>query len=172
MRMASLFQTLFARPRAARAAEVDPLLDFVRGIGLEVREARLQQPTFVPGLLLEGGALVVDRRLLLYPGDILHEAGHLALSTAAERPTVGGNVTENHPEKEGEELGVHAWAYAAVQALGIPATVLFHPAGYRGQSQWLVQQFESGHYIGLPLLVWMGLTTAADYPRMTRWLRA
>jgi hypothetical protein len=165
-------RSLFSPPRAAPAAEVDPLLAFVRSIGLEVRERPLPEPTFVPGLLIEAGALVVDRRRLLYPGDILHEAGHLALSTAAERPTVGGNVTENHPEKEGEELGVHAWAYAATRALGLPAALVFHPAGYRGQSDWLVSQFENGQYLGLPLLVWMNLTATASYPEMARWLRA
>lgn len=165
-------RALFSRPKAASAAEVDPLLAFVRSIGLEVRERPLAGPTFVPGLLIEAGALVVDRRRLLYAGDILHEAGHLALSTAAERPTVGGNVTENHPEKEGEELGVHAWAYAATQALELPATVLFHPAGYHGQSEWLTSQFENGHYVGLPLLVWMKLTTTGTYPQMIQWLRA
>ena len=167
-----MFRTLFTRTKAAPAAQVDPLLAFVRSIGLEVREARLRQPTFLPGLLLEAGALVVDRRRLLYPGDILHEAGHLAVSPAAERPTVGGNVTENNPAKEGEEMAVLAWSFAAARALHLPATTVFHPDGYKGQSEWLVQQFEQGQYIGLPLLVWMGLTTTATFPRMERWLRA
>jgi hypothetical protein len=164
--------SLFARFKAAPAAEIDPLLAFVRSIGLDVRERPLIKPTFVPGILLEAGALVIDRRRLRYPGDILHEAGHLALSSAAERPTVGGNVTDNHPEKEGEELGVHAWAYAATCALGLPAAVVFHSSGYNGQSAWLISQFESSHYLGLPLLVWMGLTETTSYPQMTRWLRA
>ena len=60
-----MFRTLFTRTKVAPATQVDPLLAFVRSIGLEVREARLRQPTFLPGLLLEAGALVVDRRRLL-----------------------------------------------------------------------------------------------------------
>ncbi|WP_400191960.1 hypothetical protein [Hymenobacter sp. B81] len=160
-------------PAPAAVSLVDQLLAFVRGIGLEVREADLAgQATFLPGILLERGALVVDRRRLLYPGDLLHEAGHLAVTAAAERPTVGGNVTEHHPEKEGEEMAVHCWAYAACRALGLPPDVLFHPAGYRGSSAWFIEQFSQGYYPGLPLLVWMGLTTPTEYPRLTRWLRA
>ncbi|RSK44176.1 hypothetical protein [Hymenobacter perfusus] len=152
--------------------QTDTLIEFVRGLGLTVHEASLVQPTFLPGLLIARGQLVVDRERLLYPGDILHEAGHLAVTPAAERPTVGGNITENHPEKEGEELAVLAWSYAAGWALGLPTNVVFHPAGYKGQSEWLTELFDSGQYLGLPLLAWMGLTSAADFPRMHRWLRA
>ncbi|AHJ98556.1 hypothetical protein [Hymenobacter swuensis] len=149
----------------------DTLIEFVRDIGLTVHEASLVQPTFLPGLLIARGQLVVDRQRLLYPGDILHEAGHLAVTPAAERPSLGGNITENHPEKEGEELAVLAWSYAAAQALELPTLVVFHPAGYKGQSEWLAELFDSGQYPGLPLLAWMGLTLAAEFPRMHRWLR-
>ncbi|MFD2786799.1 hypothetical protein [Hymenobacter rubripertinctus] len=152
-------------------ALIDYLLDFVRVTGLVVVEAALPTNTFLPGLLLRAGQLVVDRQQLLYPGDILHEAGHLAVSTAAERPAVGGNITEHDPGKEGEEMAVHCWCYAACVALNLPAEVVFHPAGYRGASAWFIENFQQGRYIGLPLLVWMELTTTQEYPRMTRWLR-
>ncbi|WP_426490869.1 hypothetical protein [Hymenobacter sp. 102] len=151
---------------------VDTLLAFVREIGLEVRETAMKHPTFLPGILLERGRLLVDRSCLLYPGDLLHEAGHLAVTPADERVGVGGNITEHHPEKGGDELAVLAWTYAACCYLDLPPTVVFHPDGYKGQAEWLVEQYESGGSLGLPLLVWMGLTTAADFPRMHRWLRA
>ena len=168
--MASLLQP--APPACTDPAQIDLMLNFVRAIGLVVREEPIAEPTFLPGLLLDQGQLVVDRRQLLYPGDILHEAGHLAVTPGVERPQVGGNVTEHQPEKEGDEMAVHPWAYAACVALGLPTRVLFHPAGYRGASDWFIEHFEQGTYIGLPLLVWMGLTTTEEFPRMTRWLRA
>ncbi|MDU0372487.1 hypothetical protein ACFPAF_18955 [Hymenobacter endophyticus] len=117
------------------AALATVLLDFVEKSGLVVQEEPIEQACFLPGLLLRQGQLVVDRHQLLYPGDILHEAGHLAVTAAAERPTVGGNSTENHPEKEGEELAVLACTYAACRHLGLPAAVVFHPDGYKSQSQ-------------------------------------
>ena len=147
------------------------ILHFLARIGIPVEEAPLSPDTFLPGILIHEGRLRIDRQRLLYPGDVLHEAGHLAVTAAAERPTLGGHLTENHPEKEGEELAVLLWTYAAALAMNLPGEVVFHPAGYNGNSAWLLESFRSGQYIGLPLLVWMGLSTPEDFPRMTRWLR-
>jgi|SRR6476661_799117 len=148
------------------------MLDFIAGVGIEVVETPIYGASFLPGILIDHGRLLVDRRRLLYPGDVLHEAGHIAVSTAAERATLGGNITAGKPEKEGDEMAVLLWSYAACQALDIPAEVVFHPAGYKGQSEWLLNNFRSGQYTGLPLLVWMGLTTTEAFPRMSSWLRA
>lgn len=156
----------------APADYLDRMLEFLTSIGLPVRETSFDQPGFLPGLLIERGELLLDRARLLYPGDVLHEAGHIAVTVAAERRLLGANVTENHPEKDGEELAVLLWTYAACQLLGIPEEVVFHPAGYKGSSDWLISTFRSGQYMGLPLLVWMGMTTTEGFPAMTRWLRA
>jgi hypothetical protein len=147
------------------------MLEFLASIGLPVRETSFDKPGFLPGLLIEKGELLLDRTRLRYPGDVLHEAGHIAVTVAAERPLLGANVTENHPEKEGEELAVLLWTYAACRHLGIPPVVVFHPEGYKGKSEWLLDTFREGQYVGLPLLVWMGLTTTEGFPTMTRWLR-
>ncbi|WP_151088587.1 hypothetical protein [Hymenobacter baengnokdamensis] len=155
----------------APAHYLDQILAFLAAIGLPVREAPLEKPGFLPGLLIEKGELWLDRTRLLYPGDVLHEAGHLAVTRAAERPLLQANVTENHPEKDGEELAVLLWTYAACLKLEIPPAVVFHPAGYKGQSEWLLQLFASGQYMGLPLLVWMEMTTTEGFPVMIRWLR-
>jgi hypothetical protein len=147
------------------------LLGFITDVGIEVVETAVVGPTFLPGILIDRGRLLVDPQHLLYPGDVLHEAGHIAVTRAAERPNLGGNVTDSKPEKDGEELAVLLWTYAACQALAIPVEVVFHPAGYNGQSEWILDNFRSGTYVGLPLLVWMGLTTTDAFPRMMCWLR-
>jgi hypothetical protein len=147
---------------------------FLTEIGLENQEARLPKSTFLPGLLIDGGRLLIDPARLLYPGDMLHEAGHLAVTPAAERAQMTGNVMANKPEQhgiDGDEIAAMLWSYAACQALGLPPEVVFHPQGYRDQSAWILDNFRQGNYTGLPLLVWMGLTTTDSFPRMTRWLR-
>ena len=149
----------------------DRMLEFMTSNGHPLRETPFEQPGFLPGLLIDKGELLLDRARLLYPGDLLHEAGHIAVTVAAERPLLGANVTENHPEKEGEELAVLLWTYAACRHLDIPPVVVFHPDGYKGSSEWLIESFTNGQYLGLPLLVWMGLTTTQGFPTMTRWLR-
>ncbi|GAB3582862.1 hypothetical protein [Hymenobacter daeguensis] len=147
---------------------------FLAEIGLETEEKRLPKNTFLPGLLIDGGRLLIDPARLLYPGDVLHEAGHLAVTPAAERAQLSGNVMANKPEQQGtdgEEIAAMLWSYAAALALDIAPEVVFHPQGYRDQSAWILNNYRQGIYPGLPLLVWMDLTTTADFPRMTRWLR-
>ena len=71
-----------------------------------------------------------------------------------------------------------AWSYAAAMHLGLAPSVLFHEAGYKGGAANLIENFAAGRYIGLPILVWRGLTDAPDsrtvtattYPGMKRWL--
>ena len=161
-----------AAPSLPVAAGLAAIQQFLAEIGLETREAELTQPTFLPGLLIDQGALLLDPARLLYPGDVLHEAGHLALTPAADRATLHGDVAQTQPERAGDELAVMLWTYAACQHLGLPPEMVFHPAGYHGQSEWLLENFRQGLYIGLPLLTWMGLTETEAFPRMTRWLRA
>lgn len=107
-----------------------------------------------------------------HPGDVLHEAGHLALTPAAERASLHGNVAESQPERAGDELAVMLWSYAACRALELPPEVVFHPTGYHGQSAWILDNYRQHRFVGLPLLASMGLTTPEAFPGMTRWVRA
>jgi len=166
-----LSATALALASHTDAAWLPPILAFLAEIGIVVEETTLRDDTFLPGILIHEGRLLIDRQRLLYPGDVLHEAGHIAVTSAAERPTLGGNVTENNPEKDGEEFAVLLWTYAVCQQISLPAEVVFHPDGYKNQSNWLINNFRTGQYMGLPLLVWMGLSTNEEFPRMTRWLR-
>lgn len=154
-------------------ALVDQLIRFLREIGLTVRETAVPADSFLPGLRIEDGALLVDRQQLLYPGDILHEAGHLAVVPAEVRATLGPNISDYRSENDaqGDEIVAQLWSYAASVALGLPASVVFHADGYHGSSSWFVDNYQRGEFMGLPLLVWMGLTTTEEFPRMTRWLR-
>lgn len=163
-------QEPFADPVLQRTA------DFLRGIGLQVRRGALDDGCFLPGLALIGGALVVDESRLKYPGDLLHEAGHLAMLTAAERSRVDGTLAADG----GEELGAIAWSYAAALHLALDPAVLFHPGGYRDGAAALLENFAEGRYLGVPYLQWLGLTLeprqalaqgCPPYPHMLRWLR-
>ena len=67
-------------PRSATAAEpLGIIVAFLEEIGLPVRFRDLDEAGFLPGITVEAGGLNVDREKLLYPGDLLHEAGHLAV---------------------------------------------------------------------------------------------
>lgn len=160
--------TMFADPLTERLAA------FIRGVGLYVRPAILASDTFLPGLDIRDGAILVDEDRLAHPGDLLHEAGHLAVADPAERsaPTLGPTP--------GDEMAAIAWSYAALVRLALPPEVVFHPHGYKGGAQTLIDAFTGGGWVGLPLLQWYGMTFEpkmaaarglAPYPHIIRWLR-
>lgn len=151
--------------------EATVVIDFLRGLGMEVAERPLLRDPFLPGIEIVAGGLVVDWARSPYPGDLLHEAGHLALLTPDERRKATSRLVTDG----GYEMGAIAWSYAACLELGLPVELLFHDEGYKGGAQALRDNFANRRFIGVPMLVWLGLATndppeRGGYPRMQRWL--
>ena len=113
---------MFADPLTERLAA------FVRDIGLPLHAAALPAATVLPGLDIRDGAIVVDEARLAHAGDILHEAGHLAVADPAERDAPRLSPTP------GDEVASIAWSYAALRYLHLDPAIVFHPAGYKGGS--------------------------------------
>lgn len=112
----------------------------------------------------------------MYPGDLLHEAGHLALLEPGEKWVTEGSMGDNG----GYEMGAIAWSYAAAVHLGLAPDVVFHDSGYRGPAEAIRENFAAGRYLGVPILQWLGLAVdtktaptlgVEPYPAMIRWLR-
>lgn len=154
---------------------IETFHDFLEEIGIELREGEVPSDSFLPGVCIQTGSVVYDRNTLLYPGDILHEAGHVAVSDPLHRYSMSGNVAEVNSGKSAEEQAVLLWTWAAICKTGIPPEVVFHPQGYKDESSLLIESFENEEYTGLSLLVWMKMTRPADerggFPVMTNWLR-
>jgi len=159
---------MFADPLTERLAA------FVRDIGLPLRGAALPADTLLSGLDIRDGAIVVDEARLAHPGDILHEAGHLAVADPAERraPRLLPNP--------GDEMASIAWSYAALRYLDLDPAIVFHPAGYKGGSAAIIEAFQSGLYFGVPLLQSYAMSYeprqaaakgVAPFPHMVRWVR-
>jgi hypothetical protein len=158
---------------------VSEIAGFLAGIGIPVRSGDVGEDSFLPGILVRNGGLVIDEGRLLYPGDLLHEAGHLAFAPSAVRPTLNGEIVIPGVIAGVVEVQAMCWSYAACLYLGIDAETVFHEAGYYGRSASLLLSFESGIYIGLPGLEAAGMAyspqTAAKlgvdpFPAMVRWL--
>lgn len=144
----------------------DRIVAFIAEVGIPILERDLSVATFLPGILIERGVIVFDRAKLLSPGDLLHEAGHLAMAMPAERPL----FQETFGTDGGMEMAAIAWSYAAAHHLGVPLDTLFHDAGYRGDASWLREHFSTLRSLGVPMLVWRGMTTTRTYPQMQRWV--
>lgn len=147
------------------------IIDFIRSIGIDVTITAIDGETVLPGIAIRNGGLVIEKEKLLYPGDLLHEAGHLAVVPPEVRHSMNGALDPKEDFKlAGEQMAI-PWSYAAARHLEIDPKIVFHNEGYKGESEWLIEMFENNTVIGLPALQWIGLTTSEDFPKMKKWLR-
>lgn len=154
------------------------IVNFLITVGLEVRAERIEESTFLPGIQIQHGVLIVDESRLKYPGDLLHEAGHLAIVGPEKRRRMGSDAGI----KMHEEMAAIAWSWAALTHLRIAPSVVFHADGYKGGSQSLIDAFSNRCGPGIPILARMGLCSdpnagvdaihnnLPEFPTMTRWL--
>lgn len=161
----------FKNPIANRISE------FLHSIGIVVVPQKIEGPTFLPGIRIVDGSIHADEERM-YPGDLLHEAGHLAVVPKKIRSTFNDNVVYDENTAVGEEIGAIAWSWAALKYLNLEPEVLFHPDGYKGNSDSFIENFSNGQYFGVPILQWKGLciekrqatlTTTEPYPYMIKW---
>lgn len=153
------------------------IVAFLNKIGIPVIEADIEEETFLPGIFLERGCLTVDRDKLLYPGDLLHEAGHIAVMKPSERAIAAKDAGDD----QAEEIAAHAWSYAAAKACGVPPEAVFHEHGYQDNGATMAGWYNDGHWPGVPILAWVGLTGMPGFedephgqpkfPEMKAWIR-
>ena len=157
------------RPEAAAI-----IIAFLADIGIPITAGRVCD-SVLPGMTVEGGTIRVDPAVATWPGDLLHEAGHIAVTDPVLRPALA-QVSDD----PGEEMAAIAWSWAAAMHLELDAEVLFHSGGYRGGAGSLVENYRTGGTMGVPMLAWYGMTAEphraitqgiAAYPIMQRWLR-
>ena len=147
---------------------------FLEAIGIEL-EAAAAGDSRLPGMTVFRGRVRIDPGVAAYPGDLLHEAGHLAVCDPATRASL-----ERIEPDPGDEMAAIAWSVAAAHACGIALDVLFFDDGYLGAAGAFRDNFAANRTLGVPMLAWFGMTAephrAAEwdmpaFPAMTRWLR-
>jgi hypothetical protein len=152
---------------------------FIKEIGIPIHFRSFGEDSFLPGTLIEQGELIVDMDKLKYPGDILHEAAHIAVVPAVERATLSGTAIAERANREAEEMMAIAWSYAACIHLDIDPDFVFHEHGYQAGGSSIMENFKQGRFFGVPMLQWVGLTIEKAkepgdivYPKMSSWLRS
>lgn len=154
----------------------ETIIAFLQTVGIPVHEQPLTETCFLPGIFLNRGTLLVDPNQLAYAGDLLHEAGHIAvMAPSARRERVGDAGAD-----QGEEIAAHAWSYAAAVHCDIPPEIVFHEHGYQGSGSTMAGWYADGHWPGVPILAWVGLTGMPEhagemgkpkFPLMKAWVR-
>src|SRR6266705_3506547 len=141
------------------------ITDFLTNIGIEIIPAKLSEDTFLLGILVERGRMLVDEEKLTYPGDLLHEAGHLAVAPRELRPELSGEVVLPEFNTDAVESQAIAWSYAACVYLHLDPTVVFHERGYKGKSEALLFNFSVGVYVGLNGFQEAGMAASTNHAR-------
>lgn len=154
----------------------ETIVSFLETIGIPVHERKLMDTCFLPGIFMDRGKLLVDTRQLKYAGDMLHEAGHIAvMPPSARRERIGDAGAD-----QAEEIAAHAWSYAAAVYCDIPPEAVFHEHGYQGNGSTMAGWYKDGHWPGVPILAWVGLTGMPEqhgelgrpkFPEMKAWMR-
>ena len=156
------------------------IVAFLREIGLPVAAGSVDDASFLPGIEVVTGGLIVDEAKLKYPGDLLHEAGHLAMTPAASRSRLSGQVETPGANADVIESAAMCWSFAACLHLNLDPGSVFHEYGYHGRAQNLLFNFELGIFPGVHELVAAEMTrTGVDthdsdlhrFPAMKKWLR-
>lgn len=147
-------------------------LAFLDQVGIETGWIEGHEAQLLDGLAIVQGRLLIDPETPVWPGDLLHEGGHIAVADPAIRPALGPIEADG-----GDEMASIAWSYAAALECGVSLVNLFHNGGYRGDSETLRAAFANGSYIGAPMLGYWGLCDPSGhagehpFPSMIRWLR-
>lgn len=158
---------------------LEKCISFLNSIGIKVIKEKLPSGCFLPGLSIKEGSIIIDMEALKFPGDILHEAGHIAIIPSAERATLNEVTIGKRENRDAEEMMAIAWSYAACVHIGLDPYFVFHDKGYKGGGSYIADNFRDKQYFGLPMLQWIGM--AADeknaailnvqpYPNMIKWM--
>jgi hypothetical protein len=167
-------------PPPSTAELTDRIVGFLVAIGIPVTETELPGDGFLPGILARDGGLRVDRARLRHPGDLLHEAGHLAVLDPDARRRFGGPQGPAGPAMGQLEIAAIGWSYAAARHLELDPVVVFHTGGYAGRGPALARSFAYGLLVGVADLEAAGLAVTRPeaerrgippYPHMIKWLR-
>ncbi|MGC2234782.1 MAG: hypothetical protein WA584_01305 [Pyrinomonadaceae bacterium] len=158
---------------------INKISEFIRETGLEIVPAKLDENTFLSGIFIENGKIFVDENKLTFPGDLLHEAGHLAVAPESLRGQLGDEVFLPDFDMDALEAAAIAWSYAAALHLDLNPRVVFHEGGYKGKAESLLHGFSIGVFIGVNILEKSGMTATGEraeklgispYPKMIKWL--
>jgi hypothetical protein len=156
------------------ADEAGRILRFLESIGIPFSSGEIGD-SILGSMTVRDGHIIVDPAIPAWPGDLLHDAGHIAMTEPALRKDLA--MVSDDPA---EEMGAIAWSVAAATKIGIPLETIFHEVGYTGGGQNYIDSFRNDPSIGVPFLAWLGMTAEprraaewgiAAFPTMQRWLR-
>ncbi|MEP9356377.1 hypothetical protein ABLE93_22740 [Xanthobacter sp. KR7-65] len=173
---------------------------FLQSIGIAVTiDPVAAKGGFLPGLRVRGATITVAAADHDLAGDMMHEAGHIAVTPSLFRDQLDGNTNavlpamfawlDAHPAAFGYpenpvaraimqslETEAIAWSYAAALAADIDSRLPFLK-GFGGGGLDIHHQVEHGQHLGIHGLAHGGMTelpwrhSVTPFPKMKRWMQ-
>lgn len=173
---------------------------FLQSIGIAVVvDPEAARGGFLPGLRVCGAAIIVTAADDDLAGDMMHEAGHIAVTPSLFRDQLDGNTEDIHPAMfawldahpdafgdpedpiaraimQSSESEAIAWSYAAALAANIDTRLPFLK-GFGGDGLDIHHQVRHGQHLGIHGLAHGGMTdlprprNAMPFPKMKRWMQ-
>jgi hypothetical protein len=183
--------------RAAQSAQLLRAVSFLRGIGIAC-EVKPGVRGFLPGVRIQCGGLLVSPEVHL--GDLLHEAGHLAVLPGRFRPLADDNIDvvtklmldavdfsdpdvgEARAALQAGEAEATAWAWAAGEHLGLKPAEVIRLTDYGGAGGDIRAMLQARGYLGINGLASAGFCVVRPgylekakglpaYPKLAMWLQ-
>ncbi len=153
-------------PKADRYKDLRKAIAFLKKIKIPLRESppteRKPPETFFPWCWIENSTLVY-RKNSVDVGQLLHEAGHLALMPPKNRALASPNKLP--PGPIAGDLAVEAWDYYAAKAADIFPMLIF-AKNFDNKGLQVYTQLENRNHIGIFMLEAIGFL---EGDRMVRW---
>jgi len=167
-------------------------------IGLKVEQGTRFEVPFNVGIWIEDGGLIYDPAEA-HPGNLLHDAGHLAIIPSIIRPLAKGDIIASIEQPIEAYLDSHqdafeklpedpiaraclqcgdaeaiAWAYAAAIAARVdPWLTCEQGFSNRNDAEHIYRGLQVGAHLGVNGLRAAGfIERVDDFPRLTKWVQA
>lgn len=171
-------------------------ISFLQSIGLPTMVGTVPESSFLPNIFIRHGTIQVTSGVLI--GDLLHEAGHLAVVPSRFRPLMHGalyrsfdqifeqlaNLEPTHPDViamlHAEDTAATAWSWACGVHLGVAHDDIITTEAFDGDGAGIRSMLSRHQYIGIHALQGSGFCAAHGlcnpklpvFPRLAFWAKA
>lgn len=176
--------------RQIELQEFERAYQFVNRIGIKLRFSHETPSSFLPGVWISNEQMYCNPSQLLCIGDLLHEAGHFAVTPSELRhawsiegfdfscisqiPVLLKNGAENPLYRkliDGDEQAAIAWSYAAASDIDIDLHSIHLDSDFDGEWEPTVLALQLKCHAGINNLQNTEMSTNLLFPKMLRWLQ-
>ena len=168
------------------------VINFLNSIGIPTIKGYVPIMSFLPGILIKQGTLIYNGKATL--GDMLHEAGHLAIVPGKYRKFMSGKLDRSikriyrmakasdeldNPDApiarqlmQASESEATAWAWAVGKFLNIAEEEIILDNTYEGKGANERAKLSANCHFGINGLRASGMVESVKtYPKLTRWVQ-